>query len=103
MESTRFRMACQVMVRLAAWVALVFAQMVVIGMSINARFGTGGFDDPSPVQSRLWALALPALFLANLVPVYWRQASETVLTLGGFYIAFGGVFVVGVTVGLVFN
>jgi hypothetical protein len=97
------RTIVQLGARIAAWMALVFAQMVVIGMSLNARFGTRGIDDPSPVQSRLWALALPALFLASLVPVYWQQASETVLTLGGFYIAFGGVFVVGVTVGLVFN
>jgi hypothetical protein len=83
--------------RLIAWAALVLAQAIVIGMSIDARYGTGLYGERSLMLARLWALALPGVLLLSVVPLLWRKPPELLATLGELYALVGGVIVVAFT------
>jgi hypothetical protein len=103
MDATRVRIVGEVVLRLAAWLALAFAQIVVIGMSINALWPLEQAADPSPIIGRLWALALPVLFLANAATLLWRNPPEALAALGRLYLLIGGLIVTLLTGGLLFN
>jgi hypothetical protein len=102
MDATRVRIVGEVVFRLAAWLALAFAQIAVIGMSLNAWY-PGGSADLSPVVARLWAACLPVLFLASVAPLLWRNPPEALAALGRLYVLIGGLIVTLLTGALLFN
>ena len=103
MDAMRVRIIGEVVLRLATWLVLAFAQVAVIGMSLHAWYPHERSADPSPVEARVWALALPMCFLLSVAPLLWRNPPETVATLGRLYVLIGGLIVTLLTGGLLFN
>jgi hypothetical protein len=83
--------------RLIAWAALVLAQVIAIGMSVNASFGIDPYQERATGHARLWALALPVIFTLSVVPLFWRKPPALLEILGGIYALVGGVIVVAFT------
>ena len=102
MDATKIRTTGEVVLRIAAWLALAFVQIAVIGMSLSAWYphGTG---EESPVEARLWAVCLPVLFLASVATLLWRNPPEAVAAIGRIFLLMGGFLVMACTVGLLLN
>lgn len=103
MVQTRRRIAGEMLVRFAAWVVLVIVQVCVIGMSLSAWYPHERSADASPVEARLWALALPVFFLASVATLLWRNPPDALAAVGRIYLLVAGLIVTLFTGGLLFG